>query len=392
MKKGKKLRVALVCDWLTEIGGAEQVLLELTKIFPDAPIYTSQYRPKSAPWFNDCDVRTGWLNIFPRCLRKFMAPLRALYFGHLKLSGYDVVISVCNAECKGVKTPNSTLHIAYLQGPPTQYYWGLYDQYIQNPGFGKLNWLARLGLKVLVKPMRKSDYKLSKRPDIYVANSNYVLDEIEKYYGRDGTVMFPPVGVERMKQAVKATSARDVKQIKQELFNGEDFYIIAGRQVNWKRFDLAVSACAKAVENLLIVGDGPEHAKLIELVANKSNIKFLPKYNGPEEIAKYFKAAKGLIFPSLEPFGIIPAEALACGLPILAFNKGGSVDIVEDGVNGQFFQKQTVDSLIDGIRKFNVAKYNRTKVAKTAERFTCATFDEAWRELIRQNSEAIPRD
>ena len=94
----------------------------------------------------------------------------------------------------------------------------------------------------------------------------------------------------------------------------------------------------------------------------------------------------------MEPFGIIPVEALACGLPILAFNKGGSVDIVEDGVNGQFFQKQTVDSLIEGIKKFNVAKYNRTKVAKTAERFACATFDEAWRELIRQNSEAIPRD
>ena len=387
MKKGSNLRVALICDWLTEIGGAEQVLLQLTKIFPDAPIYTSQYRRKSAPWFNNCDVRTGWLNIFPRCLRKFMAPLRALYFNHLHLNDYDVVISICNAECKGVKTPDSTLHIAYLQGPPTQYYWGLYDQYIQNPGFGKLNWLARIGLKLLAGPMRKSDYKSAQQPDILVANSNYVLGEINKYYNRDGVVIFPPVGVERMRQAADKVAKADVQQVKKELFGGEDFYIVAGRQVNWKRFDLAVKACVKAVENLLIVGDGPEHASLVELASDSPHIKFLPKYNGAEEITKYFKAAKGLIFPSLEPFGIIPVEALACGLPILAFAKGGSADIVEDGINGQFFAKQTVASLAKGIKSFNVAQYNRQQVAKTADRFNEAVFATAWRELINQHCE-----
>lgn len=152
-------RIALVCDWLTEIGGAEQVLLELTKIFPEAPIYTSQYRPRSATKFQGKRVITGRLNILPRALRKFIAPLRAHYFNHLRLTGYDIVISVCNAECKGIKVANGTRHIAYLQGPPTQYYWGMYDQYIANPGFGKLNWLARFGLRILVKPMRRSDRK-----------------------------------------------------------------------------------------------------------------------------------------------------------------------------------------------------------------------------------------
>lgn len=129
------MKVALVCDWLTEIGGAEQVLLRLHQMYPEAPIYTSQYRPKTAPWFQDCDVRTGWLNIFPRGLRRFMAPLRSIYFKHLKLSGYDLVISVCNAEAKFIGVEGG-VHVSYLQGPPTQYYWGLYDQYIANPGFG----------------------------------------------------------------------------------------------------------------------------------------------------------------------------------------------------------------------------------------------------------------
>ena len=387
MKKKSKPKVALVCDWLTEIGGAEQVILQLTKVFPDAPIYTSQYRRKTAPWFDECDVRVGWLNIFPRCLRKFIAPLRAWYFNHLTIDGYDVVISICNSECKGVKTPDSTLHIAYLQGPPTQYYWGLYDQYINNPGFGKLNWLARFGLKLLVKPMRKSDLKASKRPDIYVANSNYVLEEIDKYYHRDGVVIFPSVDVDGVKAAAKKVSEKDVEKTRQQLFNGKDFYVIAGRQVNWKRFDLAVSACVKSVENLLVIGDGPEHDKLVALASENKNIKFLPKYNGAEEIAKYFKAAKGFIFPSLEPFGIIPVEALSCGLPILAYGRGGSLDIVESGVNGMFFDEQTVESLKEGLEKFNVAKYNRAKVAKTAERFNRDAFNRSFIELVEKNSD-----
>ena len=135
------------------------------------------------------------------------------------------------------------------------------------------------------------------------------------------------------------------------------------------------------------MGDGPEHASLVELASDSPHIKFLPKYNGAEEITKYFKAAKGLIFPSLEPFGIIPVEALACGLPILAFAKGGSADIVEDGINGQFFAKQTVASLAKGIKSFNVAQYNRRQVAKTADRFNEAVFATAWRELLNQHCE-----
>ena len=235
--------------------------------------------------------------------------------------------------------------------------------------------------------MRKSDYKSAQQPDILVANSNYVLGEIDRYYNRDGVVIFPPVGVERMRQAADKVSKADVQQVKKELFGGEDFYIVAGRQVNWKRFDIAVKACVKTVENLLIVGDGPEHASLVKLAGDNPHIKFLPKYNGAEEIAKYFKAAKGLIFPSLEPFGIIPVEALACGLPILAYAKGGSTDIVEDGTNGQFFTKQTVASLAKGIKSFNVAQYNRQQVAKTADRFNEAVFTTAWCELINQHCE-----
>ena len=212
---------------------------------------------------------------------------------------------------------------------------------------------------------------------------------------------------------------------------GSGYYIIAGRQVNWKRFDLAVEACGKLGEKLLIVGDGPEHSKLVnlakrftgqnertlsndnntasladssddqlscgcgdwrDLLGNKpatiiGNFAFLPKYNGVEEIAQYFRCAKGFIFPSLEPFGIVPVEALACGLPILAYAHGGSTDIVEEGVNGLFFKKQTVDSLANGIQRFNVAQFDRKKVAKTAERFNENEFDQRIKQVIKKNIE-----
>ena len=377
-------RIALVCDWLTEIGGAEQVLLELTKIFPEAPIYTSQYRPHSATKFQGKRVITGWLNILPRALRKFIAPLRAHYFNHLYLTGYDIVISVCNAECKGIKVVNGTRHIAYLQGPPTQYYWGMYDQYIANPGFGKLNWLARLGLKLLVKPMRRSDWRAAQRPDTLLANSNYVADEIKRYYGRSSQVLFPLAQVDQIKLVSQQVKAKDIRQIRQELFGGGSFYVVAGRQVNWKRFDLAIQACLKTGENLLVIGSGPEHNLLVKLVGDSSQIKFLPKYDGVGEIVKYYRSAKGLIFPSLEPFGIVPVEALASGLPVLAFRRGGSADIIRDGINGLFFLEQTVDSLAEGIKRFNVAQFNHNQVAKSAERFSTDHFQKNIKQIIEQ--------
>ena len=379
--------MALVCDWLTEIGGAEQVLLQLTRIFPEAPIYTSQYRPKTAPWFQNKDVRTGWLNIFPRKLRKFMAPLRSFYFKHLKLTGYDVVISVANAEAKGIKVSDSTLHIAYLQGPPVQYYWGMYDDYIKNPGFGKLNSLARLGLRVLIKPMRRADYGAAQRPDVLVANSHYVADEIKRFYNRDSEVIFPPVDVAKIVDFASKVTTDEISALKRELFDGEDFFIMAGRQVNWKRFDLAVDACGKAGENLLIVGDGAEHERLLTLAQDYPNIKFLPKYDGVGEIAKYFCAARGMIFTSLEPFGIVAVEALACGLPLIAFNGGGALDIVEEGVNGIFFDKQTVASLDEAIKKFKLSKFNKEVVAGLARQFSEGTFKEAWLDIVDRNFE-----
>src|SRR5438105_5038206 len=217
------MKVAIVCDWLTGIGGAERVVLELHRLYPEAPIYTSQYDPKAIDWFKDADVRTTWLQRLPRSLKKFLPVLRAWTFGRLDLSEYDLVISSSGAEAKAVKTGPKTVHICYCHAP-THYYWSRYEQYMRHPGFGILNPLARFGLLLLVRPMRGWDYKASQKPDYFITTSNYTKSEIKKYYGRKARVIHPPVDIVRFQPKEKLQ---------------RHGFLIAGRQTPYKRFDLA---------------------------------------------------------------------------------------------------------------------------------------------------------
>ena len=193
------MKVALVCDWLTEIGGAEDVLMEFHKMFPDAPIYTSQYRKGRIDWFKDAEVKTGWLQYFPIWSRRLIAPLRQKYFENLDLNGYDLVISITGCDAKFIKTTGK--HICFCHAA-TQYYWGKYDEYLKNPGFGILNPLARLVFKRVSPKLRKKDFDASKNPDEYITVSNFTKKEIKRFYKREAKVVNPPVNVGVFAQAV----------------------------------------------------------------------------------------------------------------------------------------------------------------------------------------------
>ena len=281
-----KQKIALVCDWLTGVGGAEKVILAVHKMYPDAPIYTSQYRPKTIDWFKSADVRTGWLNYIPAGLKRFIPFLRQFYFSRLDLSYYDVVISITGAEAKAVKTGPNTLHVSYMHAP-IQYYWTLYDQYIENPGFGVLNPIARWGLKLLVGPLRKADYKSAQGPDVVVSNSTYIQEEIKKYYDRDSLVVRPNVDTESIAKLAKKSKQTEKSQ-----------FIIYGRQVSWKRMEIAIQAAIMTKNNLLVIGDGPEHNNLVTLADDSKYITFLPRYNGIGEIIEHIAASRAYIFPS----------------------------------------------------------------------------------------------
>lgn len=364
--KGKK--VAIVTDWLTTYGGAEKVVKTLHEIFPEAPILTSQYSKKDIDWFDDCDVRTGWLNIFPAKLRKFLGPLRVVYFSNLKLGEFDVIISSCIAESKGIKTREDQLHISYLQGPPTQYYWGMYDDYVKNPGFGKLNGIVRFFFKLLVKPLRENDYQLSKRPDYIIANSTYSAKEVETYYHRQAAVVFPPVDVDKFRPNAETS----------------DFYISTSRQVNWKRLDLAVEAFRDLDTKLILVGGGAEHDKLVALAAGSANIEFVPTINDSKELAQLVSKARAFIFPSLEPFGIAPIEALSAGVPVIAYKKGGVLDYVIENKNGVFFPEQTAESLKKAVLLFEKKRFNKKEVSATAKSFSKDNFKKTIEQFIRE--------
>ena len=365
---GKK--VAIVTDWLTTYGGAEKVVATVSEIFPEAPIFTSQYSEKEVDWFSKNDVRVGWLNIFPVKLRKILPVGRILYFRNLgkKLKDFDVIISICCAESKGLNLSNNQLHISYLQGPPIQYYWGMYNDYIENPGFGRLNFLVRFLFKLLVNPLRKNDFKLAQKPDFLIANSNYSKNEISKYYKRESTVVFPPVEIREFK-------FQDKKK---------NYYITTSRQVNWKKLDLAVKAFAKNGKRLILVGGGAEHQKLKNLAKNSQNIEFIQRVNSSKELSKIVSEAKGFIFPSLEPFGIAPIEALATGTPVLAFNKGGSQDYIQEGKNGVFFDEQSVESILSAIKKFEKLNFDAKKVSESAKSFSKDNFKKNFEREIRK--------
>ena len=390
------MRVALVCDWLTNVGGAEKVLLRIHKLYPEAPIYTSKYDPKGISWFDDADVRTGWLQKFPTKMRRVLGPLRQWYFSHLDLSDYDLIISVTGAEAKAVKSgrklykegkkdvkcPNG-LHISYCH-VPTQYYWQMYDDYVQNPGFGMLNPLVRFFFKLMVGPLRKADLKAAQNPDYYVTISEYAKDAMKKYYGREAVVVHPPVEVDDFKIKVKKSQKKQrKKQLAVENLDLAKAYITTSRQVNWKRLDLAVQACLMTQRRLVVIGEGPEHKKLVKMAEGSDLIEFLPLMK-KEELAQCLAKARGYLFPSLEPFGIAPVEALATGCPVIAYGVGGARDYVEDRKNGLLFEPQSAKALAETILKFEKMKFNRAIITKTVDGFSVERFDKELTDFMKK--------
>lgn len=369
------MKVAITADWLIG-GGAERVVEQLHKMFPEAPIYTS-YATKYWKERLDDKVVTGYLQNWPFWrMRKFIPFLRAHWFSRLNLRGYDLIISSSGAEAKFVRTKltaNSKqqtakpLHVAYIHAP-THYYWDRYEDYLKNPGFGFFNWLARLGLKILVGPMRQLDYKAAQQPDYLIANSSHTKQMIKKYYGRDSVVIHPPVDVERFQPNTKY-----------QILNTERHgFVVAGRQTPYKRIDLAVRACTKLSEILTVIGDGPEHKRLRKMAGPTINfIKNVPD----SEMPMYFRKAKAFIFPGLDDFGIVAVEAMAGGTPVIAYKAGGALDYVE-AKTGLFFDKQTPESLSQALKSFDTDKFDTEAIAQHAEQFSAEQFSQKLKNLF----------
>jgi glycosyltransferase involved in cell wall biosynthesis len=350
----RPLKVAIVHDWLVG-GGAELVVEQLHQMFPEAPIFTSY---ATHEWRKRLDgkVRTGWLQYFGK-VRKFIPLLRIWWFTRLDLSGYDLVISSSGAEAKGIRVPEKTIHVNYCHAP-THYYWSRYNQYMRQPGFGMFDWLARIGLRALVGPLRKWDYNAAQRPDYLIANSTYIQSQIQEYYGRTSTVVHPPVYIERFQKP-------------QNLKRERKGFLISGRQTPYKRFDLAVQACSKHKLPLTVVGEGPDYKRLRKMAG--PSITFLGKVSD-EVMEEELASSIAYIFPGVDDFGIAAVEALASGTPVIAYKKGGALDYVLPGKSGQFFEQPTAESLSKALTAFEPQRYSHPSIAVFAHRFSREEF------------------
>lgn len=367
-----QLRVAVVHDWLTNLAGAEKVVMEMLKIFPQADIYTSVYRPEAfGKSFEDHTVHTSYLQQVPFAKKKhqLFPVLRRYAFEAFDFSSYDIVISSSTAEGKGIITPESTLHISYIH-TPARYFWSHYNQYLKDPGFGLLDPLVRFQLKRTIKASRRWDYAAAQRPDLLLANSVTVQKRIEKYYKRSSQVVYPPVDTARFSEP------RD-----RPVDAPEAYFVVASRLIPYKRFDIAVQACQKAGKRLVVVGGGSELKKLQQLADDT----VLFKGHAPDdELVAYVQHADALLFPGEEDFGIAPVEAMAAGTPVLAYAAGGATETVVPGKTGELIDTQSVAAFARALTAFRAEDYSQAELREHAENFSRQAFRTTMEKIIRE--------
>ncbi len=347
------MKVAIVHDWLNQMGGAEVVLEALVDMFPAAPIYTSMYWPAAMPdSYRAWDIRVSFMDRLPLVKRHHQPflPLYPLAFESFDLSGYDVVISNKSAFCHGVVTPPETLHLCYCL-TPTRFVW-MYRSYARREGLGRV---ANVVLQPVLAYLRLWDRLAADRVDDFAAISQVVRQRVAKYYRREAVVIHPPVDTARYRPAD----------------GHDDYFLIVSRLIPYKRIDLAVLAFNELGLPLKVVGDGRDRARLERLA--KPNVEFLGRL--PDEaIGPLMARCRAFVFPGVEDFGIAPVEAQAAGRPVIAYAGGGALDTVVEGVTGTFFHEQTPAALAAVVRRFDDTRYDPAAIRRHAERFDVQTF------------------
>jgi glycosyltransferase involved in cell wall biosynthesis len=354
------MRVALVHDWLNQIGGAEAVLEVLAEIFSAAPIYTSIYSPDAMPAaYRGWDIRPTWLDRLPGIHHHHQPylPLYPIAFGGLTLRGYDLVISNKSAFCLGIHTPPETRHLCYCL-TPTRCVWD-YNAYVELEQVGST---ARLLTRFLVGWLQRWERSASARVTAFAAISAEIQNRIQRFYGRDSAVIHPPVNTHRF-----APSG-----------SHDDYFLIVSRLVPYKRIDLAVQAFSKLGLPLWVAGSGRDRARL-EALAGPS-VRFLGRV--PDEaLPDLYARCRAYVLPGLEDFCIAPVEAMAAGRPVIAYARGGALDTVVDGVTGIFFPDPTAGSLAEAVGRFDALTFDTAAVRAHAQQFDTAVFKEkigAW--------------
>ena len=366
------MKKALIHDWFSTYAGAEKCVESFTDIWDDFEIYSL------IDFLSDTDrdkilkgkrARTSFIQKLPFAKDKYRnyLPLFPLAIEQFDLSGYDVVLSSSHAVAKGVLTHSNQLHIAYVH-TPIRYAWDLYHQYLRESGLDR--GLKGMLAKYFLHKIRLWDASTANRVDHYVANSRYIARRIKKTYGKPSDVIYPPVDVDKF-------TLREAK---------EEFYLTASRMVPYKKIDLIVEAFSQTDKKLLVIGDGPDMAK-IRSKAGK-NVELLG-FASDETMADLMGRAKAFVFAAEEDFGITPVEAQACGTPVICFGCGGARETVLDGESGLYFMEQNTKELLAAVAKFeqNYDKFEPKKIRENSLKFSRARFEAEIKSYVEKKYE-----
>jgi glycosyltransferase involved in cell wall biosynthesis len=354
-------RVAVVHEWLTIPGGSEKVVMAILDLLPHAELFTTIYNP--APWppiITDRPVHASFLNRLPGADKNYqrLLPLMDTAFRRFDLSGFDLVISSNHASAKNVRTPAGVPHVCYCH-TPMRYAWD--PSFLDGESLGSIERrLAPLGTAWL----RRVDRKRGAEPDVFVANSSFVASRIKASYGRESRVIHPPVEVEELLQAPREPGSA---------------YLVFGRVVPYKKVDIAVQACERLGRRLLVAGTGRDLERVKQL--GGSHTEFLG-HVPDAEVPGLFASSRALLFHGLEDFGMVPVEAQAAGLPVIAYGEGGARDSVIDGETGALYAPDSVQGLCDAIERFEGLTLDEHALRSNAQRFSPEQFASAFAELL----------
>jgi len=358
------MKLAIVHDYLNQFGGAERVVSAMHSVFPDAPVFTSIFDRKNMPEeFSRMDVRTTFMQRLPGIMRHFKTylPLYPFAFESMDLRNFDLILSSSSAFAKGARKRDGALHICYCHNP-MRFAWN-YDDYVRDE---RLPALLKKALPVYIRRLKMWDVKTSVGVDHFIANSMTVARRILEHYGRDSTVINPPVCTSKFRISKEPG----------------DYFLVVSRLKAYKRIELALEAAKRLDVPLRIVGSGEHEAALREAAGPKA--EFLGSVRD-SELSDLYSGCRALIFPGEEDFGIAPVEAMASGRPVIAYGRGGALETVIDGETGVFFGEQTAESLMESIQRIGRMEFDPEAIRRHALSFDESEFRKKINDFVQNH-------
>ncbi len=359
------MRVALVHDWLTGMRGGEKVLLSLCRLFPDAPLFALLHvRGSVSPEIESREVRTSFVQRLPAVARRYRhyLPLFPAAVASFDLSGFELVISSSHCVAKGVRVPAGVRHVCYCH-TPMRYVWDRYDDYF---GAGRVSWPARTVLPSVAAGLRAWDVATSPGVDAFAANSAYVAARIQRYYGRSAEVIPPPVDTDFFTPGDGAPGAYD---------------LVVSAMAPYKRLELVLEAYRGTGRSLVVVGSGPEEARLQR--GAPAEARFVGRVDDAA-LRDLYRGCRVVIMPGVEDFGIVPVEAMACGRPAIVYGEGGGPESVIPGETGLVFREDTPESLRAAVDSLKGVRFNTSAARARAESFGRAVFEDRFRAFVNR--------